>query len=117
VALLCCGVLVVNRDTALAFLSSLKTRIPFRGKKWNMSVFLASCSLLQHRQTFPTYLIVENDADERAVNVHATAVVVNEAELVSWLIFATTGIGLDSWPKLASNRRSRARRFSLELKW
>jgi hypothetical protein len=68
---------VGNRDTALAFLPSLKTRIPFRGKKWNMSVVLASCSL--RAQTDHSHAsIVENDADERAVNVHATAVVVNE---------------------------------------
>ena len=72
----------MNRGQILArLLSSPKTRIPFREEKWNMSVVLAPCSLLQHRQTFPTYLIVENDADERAVNVHATAVVLNEAEL------------------------------------
>src|SRR5438309_11245211 len=35
---------------------------------------------------------------------------------VSWLTFGTTGSGRPSLPKLASNRRILARRFSLELK-
>jgi hypothetical protein len=35
---------------------------------------------------------------------------------VSWLIFAMIGSGLPSFPKFASSNRSRARRFSLELK-
>ena len=34
---------------------------------------------------------------------------------VSWLILAIIGSGLPSLPKLASKRRARARRFSLEL--
>jgi hypothetical protein len=35
---------------------------------------------------------------------------------VSWLIFAMTVTDLPSFPKLASRRRTLARRFSLELK-
>src|SRR6202035_4695691 len=34
---------------------------------------------------------------------------------VSWLIFAISGSGLDSLPKFAISRSSRASRFSLEL--
>ena len=34
---------------------------------------------------------------------------------VSWLIFGLIGVGLPSLPKFANKRRSRARRFSLEL--
>jgi hypothetical protein len=34
---------------------------------------------------------------------------------VSWLIFGLIGVGLPSLPKFASNRRSQASRFSLEL--
>jgi hypothetical protein len=78
-------------------------------------------------------LVVQNDIQQRAVDLEAT-VVVDEAQLakfvheeaharppiisasVSWLIFAIIGSGAPSLPKFANSRSKRASRFSLELK-
>jgi hypothetical protein len=43
-------------------------------------------------------------------------VVLTISASVSWLIFGMTGSGFPSLPKLAINRSTLAKRFSLELK-
>lgn len=102
-----------------------------------MSLVVAALSklfYLQSRLALGLRFFVQNRGQQRAVDLDLS-VVADEAEFaelvmkkltrdrvvpiisanVSWLILALIGWGLPSLPKLASSR-SRAKRFSLELK-
>ena len=80
-------------------------------------------------------LVVENYVQQGTVDFNVTVVInktqfpkfvhektyarsrrANHFASVSWLIFAIIGSGRPSLPKFARSRRTRARRFSLELK-
>src|SRR5205823_12478428 len=88
-------------SSSLVLISGLSCKTTFNKELWTSS--------------FPLYSMKPNLRNLFMKKLTRDRVVPIISASVSWLKFPTIGSGLPSLPKFASRRRSRARRFSLEL--